>query len=103
VRKLIERFPEIIDRAFTARTAGITLTGARYKTRPLVDLLKEYFGDDYMFGGPSASPHQYATKVAVTSATETANRAVIFANYNRQDAGRGKFSRSTPSSFGYLT
>jgi hypothetical protein len=64
-------------------------------------MLKKFFGDDYMFGGCQESSHQYDIKVAVTSATETANRAVIFTNYNRPDAGRGKHHRPTTVSNRY--
>jgi hypothetical protein len=79
-----------MDQAFTPRIPGFGLGRGKYRTLPFDELLKHYFGEGYMFGGPQASAEQYSTKVAVTSATDTANQAVIFTNYNRPNAGKGK-------------
>ena len=58
---------------------------SRYKTRPLLQILKETFGDGSIFGG-SRVDHEsrYHTKVAVTATTDTCELPVIFTNYNRQ-------------------
>ncbi len=96
VSEVIERFSKIVDRGFAPRIATFSLSGAKYRTRPLEHVLAECLGESYIFGGAHAPADQYATKVAatkvaVTSATDTAHRAVVHANYNRQDSGsRGK-------------
>jgi hypothetical protein len=57
----------------------------KYRTQPIEEALRECFKDETMFGGVRETPLPSARKVAVTSATETAEQAVIFTNYNRAD------------------
>jgi hypothetical protein len=58
--------------------------GSLYKTRPLEKTLKINFPDEPFFGG--ARSHEMPIKVAVTATTSMQQEAVVFANYNRQDA-----------------
>lgn len=53
-----------------------------YKTRPFEHALQEAFGSRYLFqsGRGYGSPR---TRVAVTSATASGDKAVVIANYNR--------------------
>lgn len=57
---------------------------SKYKTRPLEDALKATFSvsDQPLFGGQHSHFHS-SVKVAVTSATETGENALLLANYNR--------------------
>jgi Rad3-related DNA helicase len=76
-------------RAFT-RKVSLTLRRGKYRTHPLVEVLNQYFKNNHIFGGEINTPKSYASKVAVTSATETGNDAVIFTNYNRLDYAHRK-------------
>lgn len=56
---------------------------SKYKTRPLVQALQASFKDDYLFGGKHEGYNNYHIKVALTSASETGDQAIILTNYNR--------------------
>jgi hypothetical protein len=86
VRKTLDCFPEIMQEAFS-RKVIISLRRGKYRTQPLGEVLTRYHMQGSIFGGRSKSSSHYERKVAVTSATETANHAVIFTNYNRADDG----------------
>lgn len=49
------------------------------------DALKSALGDEFLFGGEHESDGSYATKVAVTSTSETGQQAMILSNYSRQE------------------
>jgi Patatin-like phospholipase len=51
----------------------------------LHDALKSALGDEFLFGGEHESDGSYATKVAVTSTSETGQQAMILSNYSRQE------------------
>ena len=57
---------------------------SKYKSKPLENALKATFSvsDQPLFGGQHSHYHCLA-KVAVTSATEIGENAVLLANYNR--------------------
>ena len=72
---------KLADKAFTPRWTRI---GSKYKTKPLAQALQDAFQSENLFGGRHENSSSYYTKVAVTATTETAEYAVILANYNRQ-------------------
>jgi hypothetical protein len=81
----------MVEKVFTPKLlGGISFGTCKYHTRPLEDALSECFKDESMFGVPHETPLASARKVAVTSATETADQAVIFTNYNRADDEQSK-------------
>ncbi|KAF2012508.1 hypothetical protein BU24DRAFT_442957 [Aaosphaeria arxii CBS 175.79] len=85
VEDCMNMFTRLIDKAFTRKIfGGVTLGKTKYRTQPLDDALKECFGNEALFGGELHTPRS-GRKVAVTSATETGEQAVIFTNYNRVD------------------
>lgn len=57
---------------------------SKYKTKPLEEALKTTFSvsDQPLFGGQHSHYHS-PVKVAVTSATEIGENALLLANYNR--------------------
>lgn len=57
---------------------------SKYKTKPLEEVLKATFSvsDQPLFGGQHSHYHS-SIKVAVTSATEIGENALLLANYNR--------------------
>lgn len=57
---------------------------SKYKTKPLEEALKTTFSvsDQPLFGGQHSHYHS-SVKVAVTSATEIGENALLLANYNR--------------------
>jgi hypothetical protein len=81
----------MVNKAFTPKLlGGVSLGTNKYRTQPLEDAFSECFKDESMFGGVRETPFASARKVAVTSATETAEQAVIFTNYNRADDEQSK-------------
>ncbi|KAI4668760.1 uncharacterized protein J4E78_002588 [Alternaria triticimaculans] len=79
-------FLRMVEKAFTPKFfGGVSLGTNKYHTKPLEEAFKECFKDEAMFGGQRDTPVASACKVAVTSATETAEQAVIFTNYNRAE------------------
>jgi hypothetical protein len=81
----------MVDKAFTPRCFGRIGFGThKYRTGPIEDAFDECFKNETMFGGAREIPLSNARKVAVTSATETADKAVIFTNYNRADDEQSK-------------
>ena len=86
VKRCTELFIRMVDKAFTPKfLGGISLGTNKYRTSPLEDAFSECFKDEPLFGGIRDIPISNPRKVAVTSATETAEQAVIFTNYNRAD------------------
>ncbi|KAI8938298.1 hypothetical protein NX059_005951 [Plenodomus lindquistii] len=82
----IKVFLRLVEKAFTRKFAGGVAFGTnKYRARPLEEALTEAFQEDPMFGGVPETPLGSTRKVAVTAATETAEQAVIFTNYNRAD------------------
>jgi hypothetical protein len=73
--------------AFTKRSIH-SFGRSKYHNKPLTTCLAETLGKEAMFAGNRA--RGCSRKVAVTAATETGERAVIFANYNRKDDPEGK-------------
>lgn len=92
VSRCTELFLRMVEKAFTPKFfGGVTLGTTKYRTQPLEDAFSESFKEEAMFGGVRDGPLASARKVAVTSATETAEQAVIFTNYNRADDEQSKF------------
>jgi hypothetical protein len=88
----MELFLRMVEKAFTPKFfGGVSLGTNKYRTHPLEDALHECFKDESIFGGTRETPLASARKVAVTSATETAEQAVIFTNYNRADDEQSKY------------
>ncbi|KAL5397840.1 hypothetical protein PMIN03_006175 [Paraphaeosphaeria minitans] len=82
----IALFNKMVDKAFTPRfLGGVSFGKPTYRATPLEDSLAECFGEESMFGGVHETLIPCTRKVAVTSATETGEQAVIFTNYNRAD------------------
>lgn len=98
-------FVKLCNRAFTPRDFhGIPFFKnfaflhhhSFYKTRPFEAALQEAFGSGFLFhnGRGYASPR---TRVAVTSATASGDKAVVIANYNRSRGGEeGKLCITDP-------
>lgn len=81
-----ELFLGMVEKAFTPKFfGGVSLGTNKYHTKSLEEAFAESFKDETMFGGRRRTPLASTCKVAVTSATETAEQAVIFTNYNRAD------------------
>ncbi|OAL40290.1 hypothetical protein AYO20_00026 [Fonsecaea nubica] len=107
VSECTRRFKSLCKTAFSEREFADTIFeklatlnhGSKYRTTPLHRVLQESFGDDLLFGGKSNAA-RYSTKVAVVSTSGTGNRALIMANYNRQqtsDPGYTLETARTPS------
>lgn len=93
IESCIERFKQLCGTAFTPREMhglkGLQKVVAwkhknsKYKTKPLTEALKKSFTEESrLFGGPNESDH-YSMKVAITSAMDTCQQPIVFANYNR--------------------
>ncbi|KAF1847324.1 uncharacterized protein K460DRAFT_278260 [Cucurbitaria berberidis CBS 394.84] len=97
----IKSFKTLMLSAFTQRFPR-RLGKSKYETKPLDACLAETFGEETMFAGvPSDSAHGCLRKVAVTAATETGEKAVIFANYNRKSDSEGS-ARATSAAPTYF-
>lgn len=84
-------FLRLVEKAFTPKfLGGVTFGTTKYRTQPLEEALSESFRDEAIFGGVPETPVGCTRKVAVTSATETGEEAVIFTNYNRADDEQSK-------------
>lgn len=90
----VSEFVRLCEQAFTPRefrhVAGLrqaaTLNhGSKYKTRPLQHALEEVFGHEELYGGRQQMHYVYDTKVAVTATSGTGQRALVLANYSRQE------------------
>ena len=101
----ITEFVRLCNRAFTPRefdkVAGLTQAatlnhGSRYKTKPLHDALREAFGEEQLYGGPRKAFNAYDTKVAVTATSGTGQRAVVLANYSRQEENEPNYKFEFP-------
>jgi hypothetical protein len=93
VDRSVDLFLRMVEKAFTPKFfGGVSLGTNKYRTQPLEEALNECFKDEPMFGGTREIPLTSARKVAVTSATETAEQAVIFTNYNRADDEQSRTS-----------
>lgn len=92
VSRCTELFQRMVEKAFTPKFfGGVSLGTTKYRTQPLEDIFSECFKEETMFGGVREATLASTRKVAVTSATETAEQAVIFTNYNRADDEQSKF------------
>ncbi|KAF1996801.1 hypothetical protein P154DRAFT_565860 [Amniculicola lignicola CBS 123094] len=79
-------FLKLVEKAFTPKfLGGVSFGTTKYRALPLEEALADTFKDEALFGGVSRSHISCTRKVAVTSATETGEQAVIFTNYNRAD------------------
>ncbi|KAF2019496.1 hypothetical protein BU24DRAFT_431280 [Aaosphaeria arxii CBS 175.79] len=89
----------LMNAAFTKRFPR-RIGKSKYQTKPLVTTLTGTFGDDAMFAGsiPDSAPGP-ARKVAVTAVTETGEKAVIFANYNRKHDSETRATSAAPTYF----
>lgn len=86
----MQRFLKLVDKAFTPKfLGGVSFGTTKYRTQPLEEALHDSFKDEAMFGGRRETMPVANRRVAVTSAKDTAEKAVIFTNYNRpQDETR---------------
>lgn len=84
-------FTSLVNKAFTKRyPAGFRLGKSKYQTKPIESALLDTFGEEAIFAGvPDDRTSKSARKVAVTAATETGDKAVIFTNYNRANNTQG--------------
>lgn len=94
VDECIKHFENLCNIAFTPRElqgiwgleqlSAINHNFSKYKTKPLEKVLKAIFSvsDQPLFGGQH-SLYNFSVKVAVTSATEIGEKALVLANYNR--------------------
>ncbi|KIX92900.1 uncharacterized protein Z520_11376 [Fonsecaea multimorphosa CBS 102226] len=102
VSECTHKFLSLCKEAFSEREFADTIFeslatlnhGSKYRTTPLHRVLKESFGDDLLFGGRSDAA-RYTTKVAVVSTSGTGNRALIMANYNRQQTSDPGYTLET--------
>ena len=101
----ISEFIQLCDKAFTPRefdglaglTQATTLThGSKYKTRPLRDTLEAVFGEENLYCGTRTVSYKYDTKVAVTTTSGTGQRAVVLANYTRQEENEPNYKFEFP-------
>lgn len=94
IDECINHFEKLCTKAFTprefhsipgfAQLSAITHDYSKYKSKPFEGVLKATFSasDQPLFGGKQDHPHS-SVKVAVTSTTETAVKALLLTNYNR--------------------
>lgn len=94
VDECIKHFENLCNTAFTPRElqgvwgleklSAINHDFSKYKTKPLEKVLKAIFSvsDQPLFGGQHSLDNP-SVKVAVTSATEIGEKALVLANYNR--------------------
>lgn len=101
----VTEFIRLCDRAFTPRefdkVAGLTQAttlkhGSKYKTQPLQHALHEVFGEEQLYGGLRKAYCVYDTKVAVTATSGTGQRAVVLANYSRQEENEPNYKFEFP-------
>ena len=101
----ITEFVRLCHRAFTPRefdkVAGLTQAatlnhGSKYKTKPLHEALREAFGEEQLYGGPRKAFSAYDTKVAVTTTSGTGQRAMVLANYSRQEENEPNYKFEFP-------
>ena len=78
-------------------TQAATLNhGSKYKTTPLHAALREVFGEEKMYGGRRKAHNAYDTKVAVTATSGTGQRAIVLANYSRQEENEPNYKFEFP-------
>jgi len=95
------RFEQLCSRAFSPRELyKIPLIrylvamkhAAKYKTKPLREVLEESFGRDSLFGNDDqnefTTSRDCSPRVAVTATDETGRRAILLANYSRQPGSK---------------
>jgi hypothetical protein len=91
IDQCMHRFLTLVDTAFSPKfMGGVSLGTTKFKTKPLEEALHESFQSEAMFGGKRHIPPASRCRVAVTSAKDTAERAVIFTNYNRPQDDKRK-------------
>ncbi|OAL51396.1 FabD/lysophospholipase-like protein [Pyrenochaeta sp. DS3sAY3a] len=93
IRECSDRFVSLCNQAFTPRklqsvpmlkTIISFKHAARYRTQPLLDVLKASLGDDFMFGVDAKHSSELTAKVAVTATNSSGKRAIVIATYNRR-------------------
>ena len=101
----VTEFIRLCDRAFTPRefnsVAGLSQVttlkhGSKYKTQPLQSALREVFDREQLYGGPRKAHYEYDTKVAVTTTSGTGQRAIVLANYSRQEENEPNYKFEFP-------
>ena len=101
----VTEFIRLCDRAFTPRefnnVAGFSQAtalkhGSKYKTQPLQNALREVFDEEQLYGGPRKAHYEYDTKVAVTTTSGTGQRAIVLANYSRQEDNEPNYKFEFP-------
>lgn len=98
IDQCIDRFLNLVDKAFSPKfMGGVSLGTTKFKTKPLEEALHDSFQTEALFGGRRQVPPAGRCKVAVTSAKDTAERAVIFTNYNRPQDDKRKFKVQSAS------
>ncbi len=70
--------------------------GSKYKTQPLQNALREVFDKEQLYGGPRKAHYEYDTKVAVTTTSGTGQRAIVLANYSRQEENEPNYKFEFP-------
>lgn len=105
LNQCVTEFIRLCDQAFTPRefdkVAGLkqatTLKhGSKFKTQPLQNALRQVFGEEQLYGGPRKAYYEYDTKVAVTATSGTGQRAVVLANYSRQEENEPNYKFEFP-------
>ncbi|KAF2758985.1 hypothetical protein EJ05DRAFT_499409 [Pseudovirgaria hyperparasitica] len=96
IQKCITMFLKLCDKAFQPKLGGLRLGSSKYRTRPLEEVLQNHFKPERIFGGFHEASASYRRKVAITSATETGEHAVIFTNYNRAEDGSVNYRMERP-------
>jgi len=67
----------------------------KYKTQPLLALLRSELGEGSFFGSEEKRGRSYETKIAVVAANEDGTRATLIPNYNRRFMSEDKGSDIT--------
>jgi hypothetical protein len=97
IKRCADKFRRLCGIAFTPRTLQkfpilrhlITLKLAtKYQTIPFRDTLQKTFEDEPLFGSSGQSPSYHGAKIAVTATDKAGTRAIIIANYSRNDGSR---------------
>lgn len=93
VDQCITRFIQLCDNAFTPNELvnvkylgylSRTLWRSKYNTKKLLDILKQTFGEQKLYGYVPEDTVLRETKVCVTTTSGTAESAIAIGNYTRQ-------------------
>ncbi|KAF2735254.1 FabD/lysophospholipase-like protein [Polyplosphaeria fusca] len=102
----VRRFEQVCSKAFSPREfSGMPILkyfvtmkhAAKYKTKPLRNVLEEAFGKDLLFGNSSEETIESGAKVAVTATDAAGKRAIVLANYSREHGSRMEANISATS------